>query len=97
MSNVSCTHLDQIRVVMPGALGCEDCLKVGDPWIHLRICLICGYVGCCDNSINKHANRHFHATQHPIMQSFEIGEDWIWCYVDDLAMEPGRTLYRSDR
>ncbi len=95
MSDVSCNHLDQIREVAPGSLGCEECLKMGDNWVHLRICLICGHVGCCDNSKNKHATGHFHETHHPIIQSFERGEDWIWCYVDELGMEPGRILYRS--
>jgi uncharacterized UBP type Zn finger protein len=95
MSDVSCTHLDQIHVVTPSAKGCEECLKMGDSWVHLRVCLICGHVGCCDNSKNKHATKHFHTTHHPIMQSFEPGEDWLWCYVDDVAMEPGRLFYQS--
>ena len=82
-----CTHLDQIQDVTPSANGCEDCLKIGDTWVHLRLCLICGHVGCCDQSKNKHATRHFHATNHPIMQSFEPGEDWGWCYVDQLMLE----------
>jgi uncharacterized UBP type Zn finger protein len=77
-----CTHLDQIQDVTPSAQGCEDCLKTGDTWVHLRICLICGHVGCCDSSKNKHATKHFHDTDHPIVQSFEPGEDWRWCYAD---------------
>lgn len=84
----SCTHLDQIRGVTPSAQGCEDCLQTGDSWVHLRECLICGHVGCCDSSRNKHATRHFHATGHPIMRSFEPGEHWLWCYVDQVMLEP---------
>ena len=80
--NQGCSHLSQIQEVVPSAEGCEDCLKIGDKWVHLRICLTCGYVGCCDNSKNKHATRHHHATQHPVIASFQRGEDWIWCYPD---------------
>ena len=83
-----CSHLDQIREVTPSANGCEDCLRLGDTWVHLRLCLTCGHVGCCDDSKNKHATRHFHATNHPIIQSFEPGEDWAWCYIDELLLEP---------
>lgn len=79
----SCTHLGQIRDVTPSSAGCEECLKLGDSWVHLRLCLICGHVGCCDNSKNKHATAHYHATGHPIIRSFEPGEDWRWCYVDN--------------
>ena len=82
-----CSHLDQIREVTPSANGCEDCLKIGDTWVHLRICLECGHVGCCDDSKNKHATRHFHATNHPIIQSFQPGENWGWCYVDQLWLD----------
>lgn len=82
-----CTHLDQIRNVTPSAQGCEDCLKTGDAWVHLRLCSSCGHVGCCDDSKNKHATRHYHASQHPIIQSFEPGEEWRWCYPDRLLME----------
>jgi uncharacterized UBP type Zn finger protein len=64
--------------------GCEECLKTGDKWVHLRLCLECGHVGCCDNSKNKHATKHFHATKHPVIKSFEPGEDWKWCYVDEV-------------
>jgi len=81
-----CTHLDQIRDVTPSAKGCEDCLKTGDTWVHLRLCLICGHVGCCDSSKNKHATKHFQATGHPIMRSFEPGETWMWCYVDEMMV-----------
>src|SRR3712207_6779190 len=86
----TCTHLDQIRAdVTPSAQGCEECLKMGSRWVHLRECLVCGHVGCCDSSPNKHATKHFHATGHPIVQSFEPGEDWMWCYVDQVFVEPG--------
>ena len=81
-----CTHRDQIRPVTPSSGGCEDCLKTGDRWVHLRLCLICGHVGCCDDSKNRHATRHFHATGHPIIKSFEPGEDWMWCYVDQVTL-----------
>ena len=83
-----CTHLDQINEVTPGTQGCEECLQTGDRWVHLRLCLTCGHVGCCDSSRNKHATKHFHDTGHPIMQSFEPGENWIWCYIDEIALQP---------
>jgi uncharacterized UBP type Zn finger protein len=63
--------------------GCEECLAMGDTWVHLRTCLQCGHVGCCDDSKNKHATRHFKSTGHPVVQSAEAGEDWRWCYVDE--------------
>ncbi|HLE58561.1 MAG TPA: UBP-type zinc finger domain-containing protein [Candidatus Limnocylindria bacterium] len=81
---VTCRHLDGLAPVTPSADGCEDCLKIGGRWVHLRICLNCGHVGCCDNSPNRHASRHFAETGHPVMQSFEPGEDWIWCFVDEV-------------
>lgn len=61
-------------------------MQSGDRWVHLRLCLECGHVGCCDSSPNRHATKHHHATDHPLIQSFEPGEDWIYCYVDDVAM-----------
>lgn len=83
MATQQCTHLDQIRDVSPRTPeGCEECLQMGSDWVHLRLCLTCGHVGCCDSSPNRHASKHFHATRHPIVQSFEPGEDWRWCYVD---------------
>ncbi len=84
-----CSHLDQIQDVTPSGNGCKECLETGDTWVHLRLCLTCGHVGCCDSSKNKHATRHFHATSHPIIASFEPGEDWGWCYVDQVVLEPG--------
>jgi uncharacterized UBP type Zn finger protein len=77
-----CQHLDQIRPVKPSAEGCEDCLKTGDSWVHLRMCLICGHVGCCDSSPNRHARRHHEQTGHLLIRSVEPGEDWGWCYAD---------------
>ncbi len=79
----TCSHMDQIQEVTPSAEGCEDCLAMGGTWVHLRLCLTCGHVGCCDNSPNKHATAHFHATGHPIIQSFEPDEDWRWCFLDE--------------
>lgn len=85
---VQCTHLDHVKDVEPGTGGCKECLETGDTWVHLRMCMTCGHVGCCDASKNKHATKHFHATSHPIIKSLEPGEDWLWCYVDEVAMEP---------
>ena len=78
-----CAHLEQTADVTPSAQGCEKCLQTGDPWVNLRICLICGHIGCCDSSINKHATKHYHSSGHPLIQSLKPGEDWIYCYVDD--------------
>ena len=83
----SCTHLDQIREVSPSGQGCQECLQAGDTWVHLRLCLSCGHVGCCDSSRNKHATKHFRAIGHPIVQSFEPGENWGWCYADEVFLE----------
>jgi uncharacterized UBP type Zn finger protein len=81
---LSCTHLDQIRDVTPSTTeGCEDCLRIGSSWVHLRLCLSCGHVGCCDSSPNRHAHRHADDERHPIAQSFQPGENWRWCYVDE--------------
>ncbi len=82
-----CTHLDQIQNVTPHTKGCEECLAMGDTWVHLRLCLSCGHVGCCDSSKNKHATKHHYATDHPIVQSIEPGESWRWCYPDQLFMK----------
>jgi uncharacterized UBP type Zn finger protein len=87
MSQSSCTHLDQILNVTPSGAGCEEFLQMKDRWVHLRMCLTCGHVGCCDSSKNRHATKHFHATNHPIVRSIEPGESWRWCYVDELLME----------
>ena len=83
----SCTHLSQIKNVTPRTpKGCEECLKTGMRWVHLRLCLSCGHVGCCDNSIGKHATAHFHGSKHAIIRSFEPGDDWKWCYVDQIVL-----------
>ena len=85
--SVTCAHLDQIELTeLPEPIaGCEECLKTGDRWVHLRMCLTCGKIGCCDSSPNKHASAHARETEHPIIRSAEPGEDWSWCYVDELA------------
>jgi uncharacterized UBP type Zn finger protein len=82
-----CTHTDQIQEVTPSAQGCEECLKTGGRWVHLRLCMTCGHVGCCDSSPNRHASKHARDTEHPIVRSFERGEDWMWCYVDEVYIE----------
>lgn len=80
-----CAHLERAHDVPPQPPdGCAECLQSGDEWVHLRKCLECGHVGCCDSSKNKHATKHFRATQHPVVQSFEPGETWRWCYVDEM-------------
>jgi hypothetical protein len=81
-----CSHRNTIQDVTPSADGCEDCLKIGDTWVHLRLCLACGHVGCCDSSKNKHATAHFRSRRHPIIQSFQPGEDWRWCYADEVYL-----------
>jgi uncharacterized UBP type Zn finger protein len=92
MATNQCSHLDQVRDVDPRTPdGCEECLKMGTSWVHLRMCLSCGHIGCCDQSQGKHATKHFHSSNHPIIRSYEPGDDWGWCYVDDLFMEPAPT------
>ncbi|HZV77763.1 MAG TPA: UBP-type zinc finger domain-containing protein [Candidatus Babeliales bacterium] len=81
-----CSHLDHIHQVSPSSKGCEDCLRIGDTWVHLRECLECGHVGCCDSSKNRHATKHFQAVRHPIVRSLEPGEDWRWCYIDEVIL-----------
>ncbi len=83
----TCSHINQIHEVTPSGDGCVECLKMGDTWVHLRLCETCGHVGCCDDSKNKHATQHAHETGHPIIKSFEPGEDWGYCYVDDAYFE----------
>ena len=82
----ACGHLDQATAVTPSSEGCEDCLPLGDTWVHLRLCMTCGHVGCCDNSKNRHATAHHDQTSHPIIRSFEPGEEWMWCYPDSLVV-----------
>jgi len=86
---MECTHISQIRNVKPHTRGCEECLKIGQEWVHLRLCLECGHVGCCDSSIGLHATKHFHKTKHAIMRSIEPGETWGWCYVDEVMLDLG--------
>ena len=83
----TCTHLDQIvaDVAPDSAIGCSDCLAIGSTWVHLRECMTCGHVACCDSSPNRHATAHFHSSGHPIMRSIEPGETWWWCHIDELA------------
>lgn len=83
-----CDHLTKFErkrtsPVHPTGDGCKECLESGDEWVHLRLCMSCGHVGCCDSSPNRHATRHHHATKHPVIKSFEPGEDWAWCYEDE--------------
>ncbi len=82
---VACTHVDEIKITQTDQRVCEECVKMGDTWVHLRLCLECGRVGCCDSSKNKHATRHFHATRHPLVRSLEPAEYWVWCYVDEVV------------
>lgn len=84
---LTCTHLDQIADVSPSADGCEECLRTGSPWVHLRLCRTCGHVGCCDQSAGRHATGHFHATGHPIIEGYDPPEAWGWCYVDELGFD----------
>lgn len=83
---IQCNHLDQIKITRVSKDVCEDCVKIGADWLHLRMCLTCGHVGCCDSSPNKHATAHFHRTKHPVIRSAEPGETWTWCYVDEIEL-----------
>lgn len=83
---VGCGHTGEIRVTTTDTRVCEDCVKLGDRWVHLRMCLECGHVGCCDSSKNRHATKHYHATRHPLMRSVEPGEAWVWCYADEAVV-----------
>jgi len=82
-----CSHLGEMKITSTDTDFCEDCVKTGDTWVHLRLCLECGHVGCCDSSKNKHATKHFNKSKHPLMRSIEPDEYWVWCYVDQI--EPG--------
>ena len=84
----TCTHIDQIADVTPSSSGCETCLAMGrHDWVHLRVCQECGRVGCCDSSPGRHATGHARSDSHPIVRSYEPGEDWYWCYVDEVAFD----------
>ena len=92
----TCSHLDQVKDVQPGTPeGCQECLASGDRWVHLRECLTCGHVGCCDSSRNRHATAHFNETQHPIIRSFQPNETWGWCFVDEIMFQPAPTTGAS--
>ncbi len=82
-----CEHLQTTDNAPPRTQGCEECLQSGDTWVHLRRCLHCGHVGCCDSSKNKHATKHYYRSKHPVIQSFQPGENWKWCYVDEVGIE----------
>ncbi len=84
----TCEHVGEVRDVKPSAAGCEECLQTGQDWVQLRMCMICGHVGCCDSSPGKHARHHWESTHHPIIQSHEPGQSWMWCYVDNEYVEP---------
>lgn len=87
MAPAPCSHLDSVRVTeLPAPLACEECLKLGSPWVHLRMCLVCGKVGCCDNSPFRHATKHFHQTGHALIRSAEPNENWAWCFVDEVPL-----------
>ena len=87
--DLACRHLDQVRNVAPRTpQGCEECLKSGSRWVQLRLCLACGHVGCCDSSPNKHATKHFNETRHPVIRTLQPDEDWAWCYIDELMLQP---------
>jgi uncharacterized UBP type Zn finger protein len=90
-----CTHLDTVQTNAPTSDGCQECLRLGDTWVHLRVCRTCGHVGCCDDSMNRHARKHFHATSHPIITSMERGEAWSWCFVDETLVKGLPPLARS--
>ena len=90
-----CTHLDAVKTDQWNTHGCEECLRTGDTWVHLRLCRTCGHVGCCDDSKNRHARKHFHATAHPIVSSIEPGETWSWCFVDEVFLRVSPSNLRS--
>jgi hypothetical protein len=91
-----CTHTATIRPVSPSARGCQECLKTGSPWVHLRICRACGHVGCCDQSPGQHATKHHRATRHPIIEGYDPPEGWGYCYVDDLFIDLGSDTTAQD-
>jgi uncharacterized UBP type Zn finger protein len=94
-----CTHLDQVQLLeLPAEIrGCEECLKIGGRWLHLRMCQTCGEINCCDSSPNQHASKHAHSTAHPIVRSAEPGEDWSWCYVDEVAFVLAQPSTREEQ
>ena len=91
-----CSHLGAIRKVTPSARGCEECLKTGSKWVHLRICRTCGHVGCCDQSPGRHATHHYHATDHLIIEGYDPPEGWGWCYADEVFFDLGNNTTPQD-
>ena len=84
----TCGHLEDLSIdAAPSGPGCYECTLIGATWVHLRRCVECGHVGCCDSSPNRHATVHFHEVAHPLVQSYEPGEDWFWCYADEVTFE----------
>ena len=93
---MTCQHMDTIRDVTPSARGCEECLRIGSEWVHLRLCRACGHVGCCDQSPHRHATAHHQASSHPIIEGYDPPEGWGWCYVDDEEVDlPDQTTQRG--
>jgi uncharacterized UBP type Zn finger protein len=91
-----CAHIGEIAEVTPNSPDtCEECLALGDRWVHLRVCMTCGHVGCCDQSKNRHARRHYHASSHPIIGSYEPGENWRYCYIDDVMLPAGKVMRKA--
>jgi Zn-finger in ubiquitin-hydrolases and other protein len=84
--HTACTHLNSVRHATPSGNGCVECLAMGDTWVHLRLCRTCGHVGCCDDSKNRHARKHSAGTGHALISSFEPGEDWSWCFIDEIEV-----------
>ena len=84
---MSCTHLGMFAPVKPLTDGCEECLRLGQEWVHLRICRTCGHVGCCDQSAGRHATKHFHSAGHPVMEAYYEPEGWGWCYIDEVMID----------
>ena len=85
----TCTHAASLLIPAPATPGpyvCQECVRLGDTWVHLRMCSTCGHIGCCDSSKNRHATRHFQASGHPLIRSIQPGEDWVWCYLDEVVL-----------
>ena len=88
MSDTTCEHLTEVTSLPePATDECGECIANGDTWVHLRMCMSCGHVGCCDSSVNRHATAHGRATGHLLVRGIESGERWVWCYADDVGVE----------
>jgi len=96
MAKQGCSHRHGIVTVKPSARGCEECLKTGAHWVHLRLCRTCGHVGCCDQSPGRHATHHFRSTHHPIIEGYDPPEGWAWCYVDEIFFDLGDNVTPQD-